>query len=376
MIDRVKRTPLRSLAPLALALALAGCDSEIYKKLTTAPAETSAPADAVALIRHNKERCLSIARGAANYFGLSATASSWDDYIYTQRKDVMASFAIQALLEQEVMPDMQAISTGEEEDAINNLFAAQQHLCVSAVQAPSDLGQYDALIAGAVYSYDAADQVVESVIDVSLTDQRLAVDRYRPQVDAMLASEQRSYEKAMGWRSQSGKSAATSELEKKAYEAQQREAEEQEKRRQEILAQWRKERGADKKKEPVEVLSTSRKTPEQLMQTWHASYLERAAPTKAALARYLELRNKLDPNVEPVCRELLTTTDSALADPVIFSSPSQRVNYALKEAFLEFRAAAKSCTNALPVEAGYRLTAGQQALSRAASGLREYSLAP
>ena len=112
------------------------------------------------------------------------------------------------------------------------------------------------------------------------------------------------------------------------------------------------------------------------MRAWHASYLQRAAPTKAALARYLDLRNKLDLNTGPVCQELLAATDAALADPVIFNSPSQRVNYALREAFLEFRAAAKSCVNVLPVEAGYRLTAGQQALSRAASGLSTYSLAP
>ena len=374
----MKPTPLPSLAVAALALALAGCDSEIYKKLTTAAPETSAPADAVALIRHNQERCLSIARGAANYFNLSATAGSWDDYIYTQRRDVISELAVQALLEQEVMPDMQTVSSGEEEEAINNLFAAHQHLCASAIQAPSDLGQYDALIAGAVYNYDAADQAVESVIEVSLTDQRLAVDRYRPRVEAMIASEQRSYEKALGWRSQSQKSGATAELERKAYQAQQREAEETEKRRQEILAQWRKEREATQRNEPQspERPLERRETPEQRMRVWHASYLPKAAPTKAALGRYLALRDKLDPNVEPVCRELLQASEAALGDPVMFASPSRRVNFALKEAFLEFRAAAKACVEVRPVDAGYRLTAGQQALGRAAAGLRDYSLAP
>lgn len=370
---------LRSLAALALALAFSGCDSEVYKKLTTAPPEVSAPADAVALIRHNKERCLSIARGAANHFSLSATASTWDDYIYTQRKDVMTSLAFQALLEQEVIPDMQSVSTGEEEDAINDLFAAQQHLCVTAVKAPSDLGQYDAQIAGAVYRYDAADQVVESVIDVSLTDQRLAVDRYRPQVETMLASEERSYEEAMGWKSQSRKSAATAELEKKAYEAQQREAEEQEKRRQEILAEWRKERGATSGRDgsaSTEPALGRRETTADRMRTWHASYLPKAAPTKAALGRYLALRDKLDPNVEPACRELLQASETALADPSMFSSPNRGLNFALKEAFTEFRAAAKACIDVRPVDAGYRVSAGQQALGRAASSLREYSLAP
>lgn len=375
----MKPITLRLLAALALALPLAGCESDLYKKLTTAPPETSAPKDAVALIRHNKERCLSIARGAANHFGLSAAASTWDDYLYTQRKDIMNSLAFQALLEQEVIPDMQSVAVGEEEDAINNLFAAQQHLCVSAIQAPSDLGQYDALIAGAVYRYDAADQAVEEVIDVSLTDQRLAVDRYRPQVEAMLASEQRSYEKAMGWKSQSGKSAATSELEKKAYAAQQREAEEQEKRRQEILAQWRKERGATTtQRNDAESTATlgRRETPADRMKAWHASYLPKAAPTKAALGRYLALRDKLDPNVEPACQELLQASETALADPSMFSSPNRGVNFALKDAFLEFRAAAKACIDVRPVDAGYRISAGQQALGRAASGLREYSLAP
>ena len=371
----MKPTTLPSLAAAALALALAGCDSEIYKKLTTAPQETSAPADAVALIRHNEQRCLSIARGAANYFGLSATASSWNDYIYTQRKDVIASFATQAILEQDLMPEVEASATSEEVEAITNLFAAQQHLCVSAVQAPADLGQYDALIAGAVYGYDAADQVVENVIDVTLTEQRLAVDRYRPRVDEMIAQEQRSYDKAMGWRSPTQSSGATAELERRAYEAHQREIEEREKKQQAILEQWRKERGATRKPEPAQ-LSSKRETPEQRMRVWHASYLEKAAPTKAALARYLALRDKLDPNVEPVCTELRAAAEAALADPVIFNSPSTRVNYALKEAFQEFRAAAKACENTLPVEAGYRLTAGQQALGRAAAGLRDFSLAP
>lgn len=360
----------------ALALTLAGCDSEIYKKLTTAPAEATSPADAVALIRHNKERCLSIARGATNYFSLSATAGSWGDYILSERQEVIASLATQAILEEDILPEIESQASSDEEEAIASLFEAHRQLCQGAIQAPSTFAEYDGRIAQAVYSYDAADQVVEDLVDVTSTEQELAVAKYKPMVEEMIEREQRSYEKALGWREQRQGSAATAELEKKAYEAHQKETEERERRQQEILEQWRKERGATRKSEPVERVSSTRQSPEQLMQSWHASYLQRAAPTKSALARYLDLRDKLDPNVQPVCQELMAAADAALADPVIFNSPSTRVNYALKDAFLEFRAAAKSCVNALPVEAGYRLTAGQQALGRAAAGLRPYSLEP
>src|SRR5690349_21852892 len=112
MIDHIKGMTLRSVAVLALALTLAGCDSELYKKLTTAPPETSAPKDAVALIRHNKQRCLAIAQGATNYFGLNADPSSWNEYIYNQRKDVISELAVQAILEQDVMPDMRSVAVG------------------------------------------------------------------------------------------------------------------------------------------------------------------------------------------------------------------------------------------------------------------------
>ena len=372
----MKPTTLRSIAALALALTLAGCDSELYRKLTTAPPETSAPKDAVALIRHNKQRCLAIAQGATNYFGLNADPSSWNEYIYNQRKDVISELAVQAILEQKVMPDMRSVAVGEEQEAIENLFAAHQHLCVSAIQAPSDLGQYDATIAGAVYGFDAADQVVERLINVSLTEQQLVVDRYRPQIDQMIASEERSYEKALGWKS-GRKSGATSELERKAYEAQKREDEEKEKRRQEILAEWRKERETTRKDDPVSSKPLGqRETTADRMRVWHASYLQKAAPTKEALGRYLALRDKLDPNVEPACRELLQASETALADPSMFSSPNRGLNFSLKEAFIEFRAAAKACIDVRPVDAGYRVSAGQQALGRAAQVLRNYSLAP
>lgn len=360
----------------ALALAFTGCDSDIYKKLTTAPEEATAPAEAVALIRHNKERCLSIARGATNYFSLSATAGSWGDYVLSQRQDVIASFATRAILEEEVLPEVENQAMSDDLEAITNLFAAHDHLCQSAVQAPSTLEEYDGLIAQAVYGYDAADQVVEDRMDVTSTEQQITVAKYKPKVQEIIKREQRSYEKALGWRSPKQGSGVTAELERKAYEAHQKESEDREKRQQEILEQWRKERGATRKVERVERVSATRQTPEQAMQSWHVSYLQRAAPTKSALARYLDLRDKLDPNVQPVCKELLVAADAALQDPVLFSSPSTRVNYALKDAFLEFRAAAKSCVSSLPVEAGYRLTAGQQALGRAAAGLRQYSLEP
>ncbi|HKV11637.1 MAG TPA: hypothetical protein VJ725_26060 [Thermoanaerobaculia bacterium] len=372
----MKPTTLRFAAAAALALTLAGCDSELYRKLTTAPPETSAPKDAVALIRHNKQRCLAIAQGATNYFGLSADPSSWNEYIYNQRKDVISELAVQAILEQDVMPDMRSVAVGDEEEAIESLFAAHQQLCASAIQAPSDLGQYDAAIAGAVYGYDAADQVVEGLINVSLAEQQAVVDRYRPQIDEMIASEQRSYEKALGWKS-GKKSGATAELERKAYEAQQKEDEEREKRRQEILAEWRKERESTRKDDPVTSKPLGqRETTADRMRAWHASYLQKAAPTKEALGRYLALRDKLDPNVEPACRELLQASETALADPSIFSSPNRGLNFSLKEAFIEFRAAAKACIDVRPVDAGYRVSAGQQALGRAAQVLRGYSLAP
>ncbi|HEX6865439.1 MAG TPA: hypothetical protein VF414_21605, partial [Thermoanaerobaculia bacterium] len=119
-----------------------------------------------------------------------------------------------------------------------------------------------------------------------------------------------------------------------------------------------------------------RETTADRMRAWHATYLPKAAPTKEALGRYLALRDKLDPNVEPACRELLQASETALADPSMFSSPNRGLNFSLKEAFIEFRAAAKACIDVRPVDAGYRVSAGQQALGRASQVLRQYSLAP
>ncbi|HSF43977.1 MAG TPA: hypothetical protein VLT87_29575 [Thermoanaerobaculia bacterium] len=166
--------------------------------------------------------------------------------------------------------------------------------------------------------------------------------------------------------------------EQREWEAHQKIAAEKEAAHQAALEQWRRERAKREETGPVQKVGKVDGEPvsAEAMKTWHAAYAPKAAPVRAALARYLPVARRADLDTQEVCRSLLDSTTSLLEDESALDAPDRKVGRALESAYQELQGAARSCLAANPLDAHFRLRDGEAALARAASLLDAYSLRP
>ncbi|MCP3960175.1 MAG: hypothetical protein GY719_20210 [bacterium] len=118
-------------------------------------------------------------------------------------------------------------------------------------------------------------------------------------------------------------------------------------------------------------------TLQDLMQAWHRSYARAVGPTKQALARYLQGRQKNDgPLIRTACRELSAAVIPLLRNERVFEAPADGVHEPLQRAFVEIKLLASECSAGRSREMETHYGAMQQQLGAASRVLAEFSLRP
>ncbi len=128
-------------------------------------------------------------------------------------------------------------------------------------------------------------------------------------------------------------------------------------------------------------------TLEQLVQAWHQRYQEATRPTKVALGKFLQARQRNDVRaLRESCSEIINNVIPLLREDEVFMIPTQQLPVSagirpvllppLQRAYREIRDVAVNCKAGRSREVGEHFSAMEEELQKAARALSRYSLTP
>jgi len=405
-------------APLALGLGAAlGCGQP------RKPVDLTVTPEAVVLIQDNEERCAKIAQSGVEAFRAAEAeerrareAAVAEERLRLARtlarteppptsdaavgppaasaEPPSAAERFQEFLKRDAAQDLAVVDragelaaqllpkVGEEApkataQAVRDLLAAEQEVCRSSRVAADSSAELRKGTEAALHGYETAQTRLAARYAVSAVDAQFARHKYAPQLD-----EARAAARPAGSRI-ARMSPEQYEDERRQWAAQQDLQGRQQAEHQTAVHHWRA-RAADEPAAPLPKVG-ARSSPakaeapealQQKMRTWHAAYAARAVPVRAALARYLGVRQRAGADVQPACRELLSATTEFLAAPSPLDAPDEAASQVLKQAYGELQELARACSVGLPAESTIRLARFERSIGNAAVALRPYAVKP
>ena len=354
-----------------------GCDPQ--KPVKTA---LTATPEAVILIQDTQELCVKTGKAGVRKFEEQTANVGVEDFLRRYfageaAPDFAAADRATAMID-DLLPKVREEASAETATAIEDLAEARKEVCRAArTPRPSELNYEDKLRYATESYVDARDKLA-ALYTVPDADAQFARHKFEPLLDqARDAAPAAAPETAVRVAS-----AEEYDRERQEWEKAQQYQARQQAEHEAAVSRWREreESGKGDRREPlVGMASSSAPAPVQTQQTvqgWYAAYNAKAAPTRAALASYLEVRQGDPEDYQPACQELLNATSSLLADPAVLSSPDRMATQALKRAYAELRDCAQFCITNHNAEATYHLAGYQSALREATAALRPYSVAP
>ncbi len=399
-----KRTPLLVLA----CLAALGCD--LAQKPKPAPLLTVTP-EAVTLIQETQEICAKVAktgiermRGAeeeqqrlhdeaveaANQSGDPLAAQKvpeaavppdvLEKYLNDEAAPELAAVDRATQLLRDLLPKVKDEAPREITQAVESLFASEEQVCTRARNPRPKRLDYQASLDYAVHDYDNAEARLQGLYTVSATDAQFAANKYNPLLDEARAG---ADPRAGG---SSLRSLPPEELQRRRKEWESAQAAQQEQQAQQDAAvvPWRQR---EDKKEPAlekisvapEVAAKMSLSPEKRAQgirSWYNGYLTKAGAVRTALVSYMSLRRSSPEKLDPVCRDLMTSTTAMVSDPAMFDLPDVAASRILKRAYVDLQECARACVAGQDAEAAFRLSAYEGEISQAAAALQPYGVTP
>lgn len=414
----------RALAPLAglafLAVALGGCDvARSVSKITAGEgdkkkdekndsaklqeAAAGAAKDALALILDNKDRCLSVARGAVDQVGQvenpEAAGPALQAYI---RKDASGDLRRAAVLSAKIgrlLPQVKSDGDPDAYDALSQLFEAQRKICDDAIAFWFSPEEYRERVGESVAAFDAVQTRASSIVEITPEEYDGALARYSVvPADSFSPPGGSGAADALNDAPVSSRPTAKAEemsteeylRRKRAYDEEQERLARQRAEQRQRAEKWRREHGGRDGRDLPRVglvgqgpptggspEDNAREAQIRAVQAWYSGYSRKVLGVKLAMARFAQIRDLVaDLRMESACRALQDATDRLLADPTALACPDPTAATALKTTFTELQAGAHACLLGQTDPARQHLANGEAALSQAGNVLRAYGLTP